>query len=650
MPDREATKLKYTATLSILVALACAVPAECGGFEPPSVARPKSIPTPAETPAKVVVHGRTSTGNSIVIRDLGDRIPPTFSGERLKNTEGFAWYVSQHYALNTDFLAESAHHFLILLELAYPHLVEMFGREPIGIDQKRMAIVYAKEKETLAKAMATHGRAWDFRGGGITFNECSATYQFPSGGLQYHLRYILLHEATHLFQACLAPNLRSMPSWYTEGVADLLSHHVWQAGLQRLTLDVLDKATDINWLDRALHRFGERSSTATDIARGTVRDRDVGFLLIAYFMTDVERSLKFRIYRDELFGLDPKNNYQERSDALIENLFGSWAELDADFARWVAARRATFHSVEWGWEQDGDILQSYGWPQKGDYSQIDLQLSLRHKPSFDPLILDYPATAQETPLVGPVERGGMEPAVGCLISWRQTPGAGQAGMGFGVQDRNYLTILVDAGKTLVIDGTDIGADRLVQSLPSLLAKAIGTSDHQVGLTARIEKEALRVTVRAGSKNAIETFTTAIALTPAQRERLLDRPMALLSRGGRHEITPYVGIPRADTTDLANPAPRNRWHNPGDPQLYAVYRAAWRLGSSAPPSLLGLRRDLLLAADGSEEVQRNALAVFTDQLPTVLDEIASGKGPAIARDDAVTWLRSFVSSAPDLIRR
>ena len=89
-----------------------------------------------------------------------------------------------------------------------------------------MAIVYAKEKETLAEAMATHGRAWDFRGGGITFNECSATYQYPSGGLQYHLRYILLHEATHLFQACLAPNLRSMPSWYTEGVADLLSHHV----------------------------------------------------------------------------------------------------------------------------------------------------------------------------------------------------------------------------------------------------------------------------------------------------------------------------------------------------------------------------------------------------------------------------------------
>ena len=374
--------LKKTAAVSILVALACAVAGDCRAFDQSSVVGTQVTPTPAETPAKVIVNGRTSTAQSILIRDLGDRIPPTFSGDRLKNTEGFTWYVSQHYALKTDFPAERAKHYLTLLELAYPQLVEMFGREPTGIDQKRMAIVYAKDKQTLAQALASDGRSWNFRGGGITFDECSATYQYPSGGLQYHLRYILLHEVTHLFQACLAGNLRSVPNWYTEGVADLLSHHVWEADRQRLTLNVLDKATDNNWLDRALRRFGETPFTAAEIANGTLRDRDVSFLLVAYFMTDVERSLKFRIYRDELFRLNLYNKYQERSDALIEELFGSWAELDADFARWVAARRATFHPVEWGWEQDGDILQSYGWPNKGTYSQIDLQIKLRDKPIF----------------------------------------------------------------------------------------------------------------------------------------------------------------------------------------------------------------------------------------------------------------------------
>jgi hypothetical protein len=69
------------------------------------------------------------------------------------------------------------------------------------------------------------------------------------------------------------------------------------------------------------------------IAHGNLRDRDVGFLLVAYFMTDVERALKFRIYGDELFRLKLYNKYQERSDALIEDLFGSWADLDADFTR-----------------------------------------------------------------------------------------------------------------------------------------------------------------------------------------------------------------------------------------------------------------------------------------------------------------------------
>ena len=216
-------------------------------------------------------------------------------------------------------------------------------------------------------------------------------------------------------------------------------------------------------------------------------------------MTDVERSLKFRIYRDEMFRLNLYNKYQERSDALIEDLFGSWADLDADFTRWVAARRATFHPVEWGWEQDGDTLQSYGWPNKGIYSQIDLQITLRDKPSFDRLVLDYPATAPDTPLVGPVARGVADPAVGCLISWRQTPGAGQAGLAFGVEDRNYLKILVDAGNTLILDGTDLGANRLVQSLPVPLVKAIIANGHQSGLTVRIEKEALVVTVRAGSQ-------------------------------------------------------------------------------------------------------------------------------------------------------
>jgi hypothetical protein len=79
--------LKKIATLLILVAWACAVPRDCLGFDQPSVVGTQAIPRPAETPAKVIVSGRTSTAQSILIRDLGDRIPPTFAGDRFKNTK-----------------------------------------------------------------------------------------------------------------------------------------------------------------------------------------------------------------------------------------------------------------------------------------------------------------------------------------------------------------------------------------------------------------------------------------------------------------------------------------------------------------------------------------------------------------------------------
>ncbi len=629
--------LKQAGALLLLVAAACIVPGDCGGFEQRLVPHLESIPTPAETPAKVIVNGRTSTVQSISIRDVANRIPPTFSGDKLKNTQGFAWYVSQHYALKTDLSDQTANQYLILLELAYPHLIQMFGREPTGIQQMRMAVVYAKDKQTLAQALASDGQSWDFGGGGLTPDECTASYVYPSGGLQYQMRYILLHEATHLFQLCLTGKLAT-PGWYTEGVADLLSHHVWEAGRQRLTLGVIDKATDRNWLDLALRHFREKPFAASETARSDFKDRDVSFLLVAYFMTDVERSLKFRIYRDEMFRRTENGKNQERSDSLIEDLFGPWAKLDADFSRWAARRRATFRSVEWGWEQDGDTLQSYGWPRKGLYSQMDLQVTPREKPAFDPLVLDYPASAPDTQLVGSVKRGVAEPAIGCLISWSQTPGQGEAGLGLGVEDRDYLAIMLDAEKSLIVDGADLGIDRLVQPLPQAIVQAIVANGHQAGLTVRIEQEALVLSVRAASKNEIKTFTTKIALTSARRERILDRPMALLSRGGRHEITPYLDIPRAKNPDFSSPAPPNRWANAGDLALYAVYRSAWRLGNSAPASLLALRHDLLRAADGSKEIQLRALALFADRLLTVLSDLESGNGPNVAREDALTWLR------------
>jgi hypothetical protein len=52
--------LKHAVALLMLVACARVIPGDCGGFDQPSVGRADSIPTPAETPAKVIVNGLSS--------------------------------------------------------------------------------------------------------------------------------------------------------------------------------------------------------------------------------------------------------------------------------------------------------------------------------------------------------------------------------------------------------------------------------------------------------------------------------------------------------------------------------------------------------------------------------------------------------------
>src|SRR5438552_1737556 len=104
------------------------------------------VPAPAETPCKVIVHGRTSTLDSIVIKKVGQNIPKIYHGQHAcKNTPGFDWYVSQHYALKSNVGDDLAREFLTLAELAHPHYVEVIGREPLDMDDTRLAFVHATD-------------------------------------------------------------------------------------------------------------------------------------------------------------------------------------------------------------------------------------------------------------------------------------------------------------------------------------------------------------------------------------------------------------------------------------------------------------------------------------------------------------------------
>ncbi|MBM4017948.1 MAG: hypothetical protein FJ288_06400 [Planctomycetes bacterium] len=650
-----------------------------------AAARPAAAeaPPPDRLAADIIVSGRTSTAVKVDVVRTGSEIPATFAGDRVKNTPGFSWYVSRHWALKTDYPEEKARFYLTLLEQAYPHYVELFGREIAGIGRMRLAVCYASSTKRLKEALAGDGATWDFKGGGITLEQWKCAYQYPSGSLDYHQRYILLHECTHLYQLCLLGSSYTVPMWFTEGAADGLASHVYESAPRRLTLWVLDKATTRNHLDSGLAALRQSALTAEkihDVGGADGSERGLPFLLVNFLATDPDRAQKFRLWRDEMFRRNLKDGCLAESSRLMTALFGPWRRIDEEFQAWAGALRSTFHYAEWGWEQDGDTLWSYGFAENGRLSETDVNLPPREPPQYHPLRMDWPR-GQPPPLVGPVARGTAEPAVGCLLDFSRDPGRGRAGLGLGViaddgapprgskpppdspkttsgvrvitirpgkaSGNGYLAVLVQEGRELLMEGQALGVDRRTVALPQTLRDAIVAGGHKAGLTVHIAAAGLEIVLRAKDPKAPAPaeFRTALALTAEQRERVLSRPMAVLSRDGRHGVTPAVDDARRPEPDslLLAPAPPNRWRNPGDAQLSALYRAAWLLGEKAPPSLAALRERMLAAADKAPEEQKAAVAEFQERIAQVRQDIERSGAPAEAAAKALAALDQDAAS-------
>lgn len=580
------------------------------------------VPAPEQTPAQVIVSGRSSTLKDVTIVPAGDQIPKTFSGKRVKNTPGFSWWVSRHYALKTDYPEKKARAYLTLLELAYPHYVELFGREPAGIKDMRMTVVYASSLDQLKKAFASDGLPQTLHGGGITYEGYNCAYQYPSGTLQYHQRYILLHECTHLYQMCQNGNVFSTPSWYFEGIADSFGHHVYDPSKNQLTVNVLDKATTIDYFDLALALQRRQPISIEEVHKKGAAPRETAFLIIHYFNDDPDRAQKFRIWRDHIF----RQKSREESARVLQELFGPWAKLEADFQKWVEARQNTFHYARWGWEQDGNTLWSYGFAGNGEYSQTDVNLIPKQKPAYDPLRMDYPYE-EPPPLLGPIARGVAEPSVGCILDFSRNPRHGRVGLGLGVvhgpdpQPGLVKLVIVDENR-LLMDGTALGLERKSLPLPDDLRSACAAGKHRIGMTVKIGQSALAVTLRARDPKSAETatFEATLPLAAETRDRLLSRPLAVLARDGYHGVTTFFDDRRQPEPDLLTPAPANRWRNPGDARLFALYKAAWILGAKAPESLRTLKSALLSAVDKGPDAQKEALVTFDKQLSQVLKDV------------------------------
>ena len=343
-----------------------------------------------------------------------------------------------------------------------------------------------------------------------------------------------------------------------------------------------------------------------------------GVMYTQFFLTDPDRLMKWRLWRDEFYA----GKVKELGNAqVMENIFGSLDQLNTQWETWVKQRRVTFHHVDWGWEQDGNDIWAYGFPwDDKHWSQMDIMYVPNERVEHDPLRMDYPAEPMPA-IVGPVERGGVEPAVGFVIS---QVGNCWGGFGLGVEGRSMCMVVVQNNQSLIIDGHDFGLARQEIPLSAELQAAAKEDGERFGVTLQIKEKELLVTVRAGKPDAMKEMQAAVPITPAQRERLLTKNMSLVGRGGYPRFTPFIDDAREPTPDLMQPAPANRWRFEGDKDLYELYKIAYQLGTDAPDSLQRLKQSMVSAMDKDRTTQKVAIDFYREEIARVMRDVKQAR--------------------------
>ncbi len=382
----------------------------------------QTIPVQTDMKAEVIVSGHTSTEKNIEVVNIGKQIPRTFGGVDLANVDGFTWYVSKHFALRTDYPEAEATFKLKLLELAYPHYVELLG-EPIDILQKRVACVFGTSYQATTAVMMADNFERGPNGGGEAMYYNNVAYCFPANA--YHNRYILLHETAHAFQFASAGKTCSMPCcWYVEGIADGLSDHLYEPDKKRLTVLVLNTWGGHDWL-----REGLQSHRLNQSWPGGSRGQNV--LAIQFFMSDPILYSKFHAWQDEMFRIDPEGEmiYTE-SDRLLNEIFGSPEVLEQSYLKWASELKSVIQRVEGFWQLGvtdfsiGDVISD---------RQNSVLLNLPPGKPLDEIYQAERIGLEATQLIGPVKCGVDEPVVGCLIDYNVAPTEkSKVGLGLGV--------------------------------------------------------------------------------------------------------------------------------------------------------------------------------------------------------------------------
>lgn len=381
--------LRLARTIPAVIALASAIAEGRDGI---SFSKVQKVPAPAEMSVLVETDGRTSVlKHADITKITGDEIPATFADTLVGNTEGFSWYVSRHFAIKSNLADEEAVESAALLETAWPQYEAIFGRTPPGMEYRRLPVVLASDRNSLQIAMADDDMHI-LNLGGITQEGFACSYLYA--GFSYQTRYILLHEATHLFQYCISGNTRNCYGFFVEGIADFFSSHVYDKKKRSLTVNVLDRAPIHNHLAAGIEEWQrEGRPSFSDLYRNHRGSRGLDVILTAFLQSTPEYERNWLAYCHGTVLNNDATKAGEVSDKLIGTLYGGAERLDAPFAEWMERLAPSFLTGIREFDQDGDSFISVYVPSEATPATLTLANPLLAVSDF---VLDWPHSSTRT--------------------------------------------------------------------------------------------------------------------------------------------------------------------------------------------------------------------------------------------------------------
>lgn len=590
------TQIKPFATFTSLF-LACFVltlVTACGSQtnEPVLTQEMNAIPAPSSLTANVQVQGRVSTVKQVDIVHVGKKIPYTYSAGKISNSVGYDWWVSKHFALKSDLPEDKIRLYLELLELSYPHYVELFGAEPANIHQQRIAVVYGSSRARVREAMLDDGftRGVHANAGGETMYYNRAGYSFPSSREQ-HQRYIVIHETMHAYHMALTGHSTWAPNWITEGLADAIAHHVYDPNKKQLAVMVFDRAP-MNYVETGVRQyFAANEPSIVAINNDPRLQRGLNFLLIHFLLNDPERAQYFALFRDRLMTANPHSgDTLPVANQLLVDTFSEWEQLEIAFAEYMRSARSSFHIAYGPWEQNG----SGYWIRSGKEKQMPrLDILLPHnRETVSHPVLDAPLPDID-PLVRFSQRVG-NPVAGALFEFLpEQLTLGEVGMGIGLtihpenevlrktwQDKrdnnldSYLKVMLQGARYLQIEGVNMQVPYQATPLNEDIIAGIEKTK-RLGVSIHSNQAGLQLTLRA-DKNEQEI---AYSLPEDEVEKISGGDLTLLASGNNHRIAPYIPHTHRNKSSASVTATgiTNQWLFPEMPLLQRVFRTCVELG-------------------------------------------------------------------------